>query len=318
MERPLVSICIPTYERLSFFKKLIQNIESQSFRDYEIVVTDNSESDDIKKYIQQSNHSKLRYFRNSPAVSMGENWNRCFEYAEGTWLKMMHDDDYFAHPDALSRFVAATAGKKPGLIFGRLCFNDEDGNRREFDLSPKTLHRIANRPVDLIGTGNRIGNPCNTLIHRDVVCRFNPDLKWIIDFECYIRILSQEAQLYYINETLVEIFYHSGQVTSEVFLNKSIEIPENDYLFDTYFPENLRWFMSFDYFWRKIRNLKIRSENEYVSYLKGKTTVQPAISAIIRFQRVVPPYILRIGVFSKLLSLVCWQWLHLQNSYKTL
>lgn len=318
MKPPLVSICIPTYERLDFFKKLIRNIESQSFRDYEIIVTDNSESDGIQNYLQENVHPNLKYFRNRPAVSMGENWNRCFERAGGTWLKMMHDDDYFAHSDALAEFVQKARESAPGIVFGRLCFNDESGNRKEFHLGRRTLRRIQTRPVDLIGTGNKIGNPCNTLIHRDVFCRFNPDLRWIIDFECYIRMLTKGAELHYIDQTLVEIFYHAGQVTSEVFLNRNVEIPENSYLFHTYFPDNVKWFFSFDYFWRKIRNLSIRSVSDYQMYLTQQNGTHPELVRIINFQRCIPPAFLKIGILSKVCSVFCWMSTRLRNSYKTL
>ncbi|HTN16426.1 MAG TPA: glycosyltransferase [Chitinophagaceae bacterium] len=306
MDSPLVSICIPTYERIGFFKKLLSNIAEQSFKDYEIIITDNSISNDIEEYIAVLGNPTINYIRNNPAISMGENWNKCFSLAKGQWLKMMHDDDYFSSPYSLQKFVDAAEGKKAGIIFGKLCFNNENGDRREFFLSQNTVQRIATNPVDLIGTGNKMGNPCNTLIHRDVIQPFNPELRWIIDFECYIRMLSSGASLYYIDEVLVEIFYHAGQVTTEVFLNKAVEIPENDYLLHTYYPQNMSWFFSFDYFWRKIRNLGIRSIDAYRSFLPADSTPKPAIMRIISFQGYCPPRLLRVGIASKVLSWLCW------------
>lgn len=306
MGQPLVSICIPTYERVAFFKKLLLNISEQRFQDYEIIITDNSASDDIENYIATIKDPRVIYERNRPAVSMGENWNKCFSLAKGQWLKMMHDDDYFSDPDSLQKFVTAAKDKAPGIIFGKLCFNDESGNRREFPLAPAVIRRIASRPVDLIGTGNKIGNPCNTLIHRDVVQAFNPRLRWVVDFECYIRIIANGARLYYVDEVLVEIFYHSGQVTAEVFLNRSVEVPENDYLLNTYYPQNISWFFSFDYFWRKVRNLQIRSSGEYLSSLPGQTALNPVINRIIMLQRLVPAALLRTGPVSKIMSFLCW------------
>lgn len=42
MNPPFISICIPAYKNVKYVERLLASIKEQSFRDFEIVITDNS------------------------------------------------------------------------------------------------------------------------------------------------------------------------------------------------------------------------------------------------------------------------------------
>ena len=52
---PLISICIPTYNQTIHLKKLIHTILNQKEVDYEIIITDDSSTDDVQYLIQEFN-----------------------------------------------------------------------------------------------------------------------------------------------------------------------------------------------------------------------------------------------------------------------
>ena len=79
---PKISIAIPTHNMKNkdfFLKRCLDSIRSQSFQDYEIVITEKGK--------------------------MAENTNASIKQATGDLVKILFMDDYFAHKNALKDIV---------------------------------------------------------------------------------------------------------------------------------------------------------------------------------------------------------------------
>jgi glycosyltransferase involved in cell wall biosynthesis len=70
MEKPVeISICIPAYKNTLFLGRLLDSIAIQTFKDYEVVVTDDSPDTTVQDFIDNYQPIKgVKYFRNSPAL----------------------------------------------------------------------------------------------------------------------------------------------------------------------------------------------------------------------------------------------------------
>ena len=81
---PFVSICIPMYNAQNTIGKTIASIIGQTYKNIEIIVVDNSSSDDSIKIVQTFNDTRLRLIQNDTHLPCAEdNWNRCFQYFSG-------------------------------------------------------------------------------------------------------------------------------------------------------------------------------------------------------------------------------------------
>lgn len=83
----MISICIPVYDmpnRDFFLNRCLESIRSQTYRDYEIVITEDGK--------------------------MAENTNSAIKQATGDVIKIMYMDDYFAHKNALKRIMEVYSG----------------------------------------------------------------------------------------------------------------------------------------------------------------------------------------------------------------
>ena len=69
---------------------------NQTFNDYEIIITDNSENNDTKEMITKLNHPKIRYYKNKKNMGFTRNINKCVSYTKGKYVKYLMDDDLFA------------------------------------------------------------------------------------------------------------------------------------------------------------------------------------------------------------------------------
>ena len=101
---PLFSILIPTWNRPQLLAGLVERINLSKHDDVEIVIVDdNSEEENwlkLKKIALL--HDNVRLYRNEQNIGLTLNWNKTIEYARGTWLSFICDDDIYKE-DAFSR-----------------------------------------------------------------------------------------------------------------------------------------------------------------------------------------------------------------------
>lgn len=95
-ESPLFSICVPTRNRAETLQYCLKSLLHQDFDSYEIVVSDNSDSDkspETMAVVEKLNSEKIRYFRPDSVLSMTENFEFTLEKASGEYILFMGDDD---------------------------------------------------------------------------------------------------------------------------------------------------------------------------------------------------------------------------------
>jgi glycosyltransferase involved in cell wall biosynthesis len=116
---PFISICIPAYKNKDFLGILLQSILEQDYKDYEVIVTDDSPDDSVEEVCASFKENlPLIYHRNRPVKGSPANWNAGIALAKGGWIKMMHDDDWFADEKSLQRFAdAIVSAPGAGFIF---------------------------------------------------------------------------------------------------------------------------------------------------------------------------------------------------------
>lgn len=295
-----ISICIPAFKRVDYLARLLNSIAKQTYKDFEVIITDDSNDDSVADLIQQyrSVISNLFYFKNENVKGTPENWNEAIRKANSDWIKIMHDDDWFNSEDSMKVF-ADSIRSNPDADFIFCAYNNVlEGNKREnIRLSVINNYLLKKSPFYLFKE-QFIGNPSCTLIRKDPSIRYDIRLKWVVDFDYYIRYFLKHKTYFYIYEPLVNVGLNEDQVTKYTFRNPEVELPENHLLIEKYGTQILRNIFVYDYYWRLYRNLNIRSINDVKKYYSGR--IPNALKSIISFQSHISGGILHIGVFSKL------------------
>lgn len=297
---PLISICIPAYKHVHYLQRLLDSISVQSFKDYEVVITDDSPDNGVEllaaKFLSALN---VRYFKNKEAFGTPENWNEAIRKASGTWIKLMHDDDWFAHENSLQNFYDATL-LHPACTFFFSAYNNIDDNSGAAEtvyLKPFEHFLLSQNPLNLFKK-QYIGNPSCTLIKKDQKVMYDKDFKWVVDFEFYIRYLKEEEIFFYINKPLINVGINDLQVTKYTFRKPEVEIPENHLMLEKIGISALRSIFVYDYYWRLYRNLQIRNVDEVNKYYQKP--LHPLLQQMIHFQNKIPVSVLKKGLFSKM------------------
>ena len=305
---PLISICIPAYKQVDFLQRLLDSICIQTFRDFEVILTDDSPDHAVAGLVSKFNPvMPIRYIKNPVALGTPENWNEGIRQARGTWIKLMHDDDWFAGPDSLEAYATAIR-QFPAAEFIFSAYEDQylDTGRKQQMLLPAYRYRkMKQNPVSLISR-NIVGPP-SVLIHRKKDDIYYDDaLKWLVDIDFYIRFL-QHTRSAYIRRVLVCVGLSQAQVTATCFGNKYVEIPENFYLLHKIGRGALKNIMLYDAWWRLLRNLGMDSP-EAIRAAGYSGPLPATILSMMAWQKRFPAKILQLGVVSKtgmLLHYIC-------------
>jgi|GEM_PF-1867603 len=106
LEKGLVSICVPTYNRYNLIGELLDSILAQTYTKLEIIITDNSDNLKTKELIESKyQDQRIRYFKNEKNLGMGGNTLRAFSYVNGEYLTFTPDDDIWIDKDKLQKQV---------------------------------------------------------------------------------------------------------------------------------------------------------------------------------------------------------------------
>ena len=97
---PLLSIVIPTYNRVDSLYSLIDSIGHKNDPELEIVISDDHSDHEIfhKLKIHLSEYSNISLFRSAVRLGMVKNWNESINKARGEWI--CFDERIKYSPDA--------------------------------------------------------------------------------------------------------------------------------------------------------------------------------------------------------------------------
>ena len=95
-DNPLVSICIPTYNRADMVGKAIESALDQTYQNIEVIVVDNASTDNTEEIVASYDDPRLKYFGNDENVGIFGNFNRCIDLYNGDFLHILHSDDFIS------------------------------------------------------------------------------------------------------------------------------------------------------------------------------------------------------------------------------
>ena len=303
MEKVFISICIPAYKRVAYLQRLLQSIESQSFRDFEIILSDDSPDQSVNALVALFPQLPIRYYHNPKPLGTPSNWNYAISQAKGEWIKLMHDDDWFSSDKSLELF-ALNARPEHKFIFSSYRDIYETGAVKSPAFPAAWRSRIIKNPVTLLAR-NVIGPPSVTMVHSSILEQYDSAMKWRVDIDFYIRILKQLKSYYHIEEKLVNVGISLTQVTHDCINVPEVELPEGLSLLRKYGTVPLRHILVYDAWWRILRNVGIRHPDQLQPFA-GQGFWPEVIRSMAVHQRFIPSGLLKLGVISKSAMLISY------------
>jgi glycosyltransferase involved in cell wall biosynthesis len=100
---PWISFCISTYKRPELLSKQLTFISFQTFKDFEVVISDNDPDFSAKAVVEKFDN-RFKYNANLTNLGMVESFNRSIKSSVGEYIIMITDDDFFTDKAKLDFF----------------------------------------------------------------------------------------------------------------------------------------------------------------------------------------------------------------------
>lgn len=224
---PKVSICVPAYNNVNEVKQLLKSVLEQTFSDYEVIITDDSDGAEIEELVKNLKDERISYTHNRKKLGHIFNWNAAIAKASGEYIKIMFSDDWFTYPDSLERYVSMLEEHpEADLAFSNsMQVSATESSKRS--ISSEFLPRLK-QDWRLLFLGNEIGAPSG-VIYRNNGTMFDEKSNWASDVELYFLILEKNPHFVSTDCPLVSIGLHEEQYTHS-FSSRDDRI-FNDYLY---------------------------------------------------------------------------------------
>lgn len=118
MQQPLVSVVLLTHNRPQWLAGALSSVIEGSFRDYEVVVSNNGNPEDTRRLQSIIADERIRWIEQDPDLGAFEHFVAGLGLAQGSYVAVLHDDDWWAagflaalvpplerHPDAVLAFA---------------------------------------------------------------------------------------------------------------------------------------------------------------------------------------------------------------------
>lgn len=221
---PLFSVCIPVHDERAWLGGAIESVLAQTWQSFELVVSDNASTEDLRGLVEGFDDPRIRYHRFDPLVGVVSSFNRACSLGSGTWVHPLSADDRL-HATCLERIatvIEAEDGRRAGpivLVAGSARRVDVRGRRTEVGaLDPKQRRPFPYGAIEggvhdasswLLANARAGGSSWmigGVSFRRQTLVEaggFRPEMEMCADLELVLR-LAAHGPVAYIDEPVVD------------------------------------------------------------------------------------------------------------------
>ena len=227
---PILSICIPAYNRPVWLKRAILSTLKSSITQQsqvEIVVSDDSTILSCRELVNEllkDWKGRWQYYANVPSLGMAANWNQCLQIATGTYVMLLHDDDYL-ETEAISSILQALRqnSDSAALLFGVNVVTSEQRLLKRQVVKCQQYLTPHLSLTNVLDNSSFIRFP-GMVIKRGIFDRigyFDTAVGGIADVHMWVRIC-QECGLLQVPKTTANYTVHDKALTMEMFTKETL------------------------------------------------------------------------------------------------
>jgi glycosyltransferase involved in cell wall biosynthesis len=225
----LVTAIITTHNREpEILKRAIDSVLSQTYRNIELIVVDDSPSytyhDEIVKLVK-SYDREIKYLVNDAHPGACGSRNIGIQHASGKLIALLDDDDEWV-AEKLSWMVSCILGNV-GLVYGKYRIIKNKGATIKNE-----SHFEGDVYEQLLKNGNFIGGCSVPVFRKDIAVNvglFDENLKSAQDYDFWLRI-AQKYEVSFVDKCVVNYYLSSDAISTSA--NKKIK--SSEYLLEKY------------------------------------------------------------------------------------
>lgn len=160
---PRVTVLMLTFNRPQFISRAVESIQRQTVQDWELIVVHDGPNEEIAAILKdwERKEPRIRYFRRLQKGNIAQANNFGLERAQGRYVAILDDDDYWAEPDKLERQIQFL-DENPGYVAcgGGAITIDQQGRETLRYLKPEAPEEIR-----------RVALLANPMVHSTTMYR---------------------------------------------------------------------------------------------------------------------------------------------------
>lgn len=198
---PLVTVYIPTYNRVDLLKRAVESVRQQTYQNLEIIIVDDCSTDNTHQYLEEASKqdSRIRYFIKEKNSGACVSRNIAIANAKGEFITGLDDDDYFEKNRI--EFFLNTIKKNPhNALFSASKIKVDNDNI----IQPRALNifkMLGVKKSSKLLKQNYVGN--QIFIKTEYLKKaggFDVNLKAWQDLECWFNLMKKEkVKFIYLN-----------------------------------------------------------------------------------------------------------------------
>jgi glycosyltransferase involved in cell wall biosynthesis len=256
---PRVSVVIPSYNHEKYIAASIQSVLDQTYQDFEIVITDDSSTDNSVEVIKNFNDPRIKLFCFNKNQGAAVSTNNSIQESKGEFIAILNSDDIFVADKLRKQVSFLDNNPQFGAVFAYPQVIDEEGNLYKEEHFYRNIFIQNNRTRFewlryFFLNGNCLCHP-SILIRKDCyhqVGLYDVRLAQLPDFDFWIR-LCMKYDIYILPEKLVKFRIFKNEISAsgnrpEVKIRSTLEFTQvlknytNTDVLDNFFqvfPESL-------------------------------------------------------------------------------
>src|SRR5262245_29335748 len=214
MERPLVSVIVPTYNCLQWLPSAVGSVQDQTFRDWELILIDDGSTDETERWARGLREPRLRYVRRDHWGSIAAVRNAAVRGCRGSWIAFLDSDDRWM-PHKLERQLTRLDDTQARWSYSKYRLISTAGAALTATIG-NGWRAFEGSFVDRILTAEAAVR-VQTLIVAAGVARelmFDERIPLAEDYDFVLRLASLEPGCV-VDDVLAEIRIHEGRTTSQ-------------------------------------------------------------------------------------------------------
>jgi glycosyltransferase involved in cell wall biosynthesis len=206
------SVVIPVFNRAELLVRAVQSVLQQSVKDWELIISDDASTEDIRTVAEGFHDPRIKYFRLPVNGGNAAARNQGARNAIGDYICYLDSDDRY-HPDFLEKMEnLIRANGNPGFLWTNVNRVHADGEIKA-NKFPKAWKPMEQKdPYQYFLKGIYFGTDFGFTVRRDCIQQlgyFDEQLRVAVDTDFILRIVNK-FNFAYTDEILVDTFEHAG------------------------------------------------------------------------------------------------------------
>lgn len=234
-KQPKVSVIVPSYNHSKFIEAAINSIITQTYQDFEIIISDDASKDDSVEKINKIVDPRIKLFPHKENMGAVYNTNFCIEKATGEYIALLNSDDLWEKDKLEKQVNFLEKNRNIGAVFTNALFVDEEDKPlsiQEYQWADVFVEENKKKGEWL----ERFFFKLNCLCHPSILIRkevyektalYNPCFRQLPDFAMWVDILKY-TEIHIMDEKLVKfkILKSSENASADTQVNRVRNINE--------------------------------------------------------------------------------------------